>query len=756
METERIVHEIEPVFDERSRVLLLGTMPSPKSREAGFFYGHPHNRFWRVLAALFDEPAPRTVADKRDMLLRRRIALWDVLESCDIEGASDASIRNARPNDLARILDAAPIAAVFATGTKAGELYRKLCEPALGMPCITLPSTSPANAKMRLDDLVRAYGDALLPALARENDGHRRAGESENADGNTNENGGENRSENAGGSVSQSRIANADESVDAKRNVHASGDEDRGRRSGDPLSWQQGAERNANRRGSERAVGHRGAHNSGEPVLSVPDVVRLEQAIAARGTSLATLMERAGRWLAKAAEDALNARGGSAAVAANETDTEGADTTDGGKAVGNKHAAKPSSDKPFGNERTAAPARPEENAAEGYGRNHVVVLCGSGNNGGDGWVAARELAECGIAVTLVTPCAAEGIKAEPARSAALEAMRTLEHMPHARILVVEKSDAGAEDDEATSPTKTLTASCEGAEDGTAASTAGSVAIRHEICSGNETGRMNATVAEDITQNACTMHDARANAVENALASADVIIDALLGTGFAGTAVRAPFDAWIAAANAQRARGARIIAADVPSGMNAQTGRAAKPCIKADETVTMLTLKPGLVTPYAFAFCGEVRVAPLAYIEPILEEWEQEARESAQDAEGKALANQKASKDETHAIGRRNISEDEADRPATGPSGLWAAPNPEQGASRPSDSTAAASRCGGRKTSATPNPSGSGATPSIPARGKTPEYNSEFLRDEAEDDDGYDPYSDRRPEPEALFQRDPWS
>ena len=165
MDATTVTHEIQPVFDSRSHVLLLGTMPSPASREQGFYYGHPQNRFWRVLAAIFNEPAPRTIEEKRDMLLRHHIALWDVLVSCEIEGASDASIRDAQPNDLARIFDVADIRAAFATGTKAGELYHKLVEPTLGVPCTTLPSTSPANAKMKLDDLTDAYGKALLPLL---------------------------------------------------------------------------------------------------------------------------------------------------------------------------------------------------------------------------------------------------------------------------------------------------------------------------------------------------------------------------------------------------------------------------------------------------------------------------------------------------------------------------------------------------------------------------------------------------------------
>lgn len=164
--SRHIEHDIEPVFDERSRVLLLGTMPSPKSREQGFFYGHPQNRFWKVLAAVFDAPVPKSIPEKRSFLLEHRIALWDVLASCQIAGASDASIRDPKANDLRLILDRAPIERIFCTGAKAAQLYRKLCEPGLGIPCVQLPSTSPANAAMRLPDLIEAYRSALVPYLS--------------------------------------------------------------------------------------------------------------------------------------------------------------------------------------------------------------------------------------------------------------------------------------------------------------------------------------------------------------------------------------------------------------------------------------------------------------------------------------------------------------------------------------------------------------------------------------------------------------
>lgn len=155
---EHLVHSIPPTYDENSRVLVLGSFPSPKSREGQFNYGHPQNRFWRVLAQLAGEDVPATNEQKRDFCLRHGIALWDVVAECDIAGASDASIRNARPNKLSLITRAAPIEAVFCTGAKAAELYRRLgCEQECGLAATRLPSTSPANAACTMDKLVSAY-----------------------------------------------------------------------------------------------------------------------------------------------------------------------------------------------------------------------------------------------------------------------------------------------------------------------------------------------------------------------------------------------------------------------------------------------------------------------------------------------------------------------------------------------------------------------------------------------------------------------
>ena len=157
MEAGLVTHEFDAFFDKDSRVLILGTIPSPKSREQGFYYGHPQNRFWKVLADVLDEEFPQTVEERKGFLKRNHIALWDVLESCEIKGASDVSIRNARPNDMNRILQEADIRAIFATGAKAAQLYKKLCFPECGVEAVRLPSTSPANCGCSYEKLQEAY-----------------------------------------------------------------------------------------------------------------------------------------------------------------------------------------------------------------------------------------------------------------------------------------------------------------------------------------------------------------------------------------------------------------------------------------------------------------------------------------------------------------------------------------------------------------------------------------------------------------------
>lgn len=154
-----ITHPIQPVFDEKSQILILGSFPSVKSREQMFFYGHPQNRFWKVIAAVCNEAVPKTIEEKRGMLLKHKIAVWDVIASCEIEGSSDASITNVEPNDLSRILEAAEITRIYCNGGKAYDLYCKYIEKTIGRKAIKLPSTSPANAAWSLEKLVNAWED---------------------------------------------------------------------------------------------------------------------------------------------------------------------------------------------------------------------------------------------------------------------------------------------------------------------------------------------------------------------------------------------------------------------------------------------------------------------------------------------------------------------------------------------------------------------------------------------------------------------
>lgn len=147
------VHPIPPLYSENSRVLVLGSFPSVKSREQGFFYGHPQNRFWRVTAAVLGCSVPQTVEEKRKFILDNRLALWDVIAECEITGSSDSSIKNVVPNDIKRILAAADIKAVFVNGRTAEKYYIKYTEPVTGIKAVCLPSTSPANAAWSLERL---------------------------------------------------------------------------------------------------------------------------------------------------------------------------------------------------------------------------------------------------------------------------------------------------------------------------------------------------------------------------------------------------------------------------------------------------------------------------------------------------------------------------------------------------------------------------------------------------------------------------
>lgn len=267
------------------------------------------------------------------------------------------------------------------------------------------------------------------------------------------------------------------------------------------------------------------------PILDVADVVALERRIAAAaedgngGASLHELMTRAGNALADACIAAMQPERGE----------------DPGRGI--------------------HPPRPHR----------AIIFCGTGNNGGDGWVCAARLAREGWTVVLVTPSAASEIAAEPARTAALEAEAELVRY--------------------SSEPPTHAASGEMLTEGQRAA---------------------------MRTGALVITDKDLDAARAYLLQTDLVVDAMLGTGFNGESVRAPFGAWIEAANAARRMGAYLISADVPSGLSAQTGRPARPCIEADETVTMIVMKRGLISEGAEAFTGALSVAELIDIEPFLD------------------------------------------------------------------------------------------------------------------------------------------
>lgn len=152
-----LVHPVEALFNENSKILILGTFPSVKSREAKFFYGHPQNRFWRVMARLCDAELPQTVEDKKDLILDNHFALWDVIHSCDVEGSADSSIKNVVPNDISVILKNSKVSRIFVNGKKAESLYKKYLEKETGITAVCLPSTSPANASWSEDRLTEYW-----------------------------------------------------------------------------------------------------------------------------------------------------------------------------------------------------------------------------------------------------------------------------------------------------------------------------------------------------------------------------------------------------------------------------------------------------------------------------------------------------------------------------------------------------------------------------------------------------------------------
>ena len=156
-----IQHPFPPLFDENSKILILGSFPSVKSREQMFFYGHPQNRFWRVVAGVFSQPVPQCIEEKRAFLLKNGIALWDVIASCSITGSADASIKDVTPNDLTPILNGAPIRQIFVNGKTAEKYYNKYTKPIIQKDAVCLPSTSPANAAWSVEKLIAAWSVIL-------------------------------------------------------------------------------------------------------------------------------------------------------------------------------------------------------------------------------------------------------------------------------------------------------------------------------------------------------------------------------------------------------------------------------------------------------------------------------------------------------------------------------------------------------------------------------------------------------------------
>ena len=165
---EHVDHPIPPFYDKGSKILILGSFPSVKSREQVFFYGHPQNRFWKVIAAVFDDKKPETIPEKKSFLKRHHIALWDVIGSCDIEGSSDSSIENVIVNDISNILKTADIRGVFVNGKTAEKHYKRYIEPKTEIRAVCLPSTSPANAAWSVDKLVKSWREAIKTPLTKQ------------------------------------------------------------------------------------------------------------------------------------------------------------------------------------------------------------------------------------------------------------------------------------------------------------------------------------------------------------------------------------------------------------------------------------------------------------------------------------------------------------------------------------------------------------------------------------------------------------
>lgn len=163
MQSNKIIHPIEPLYDKNSAVLILGSFPSVKSRETGFFYGHRQNRFWNVMANLCSCAVPKTIEDKKKIILENHFALWDVIHSCEITGSADSTIKNVVPNDINFIINNSKIDRIFVNGKKAESLYKKYIEKETGITAVCLPSTSPANASWSESRLTEYWKEKIIP-----------------------------------------------------------------------------------------------------------------------------------------------------------------------------------------------------------------------------------------------------------------------------------------------------------------------------------------------------------------------------------------------------------------------------------------------------------------------------------------------------------------------------------------------------------------------------------------------------------------
>lgn len=149
-------HNIDPIYDEESKILILGSFPSVKSREAKFFYHHPQNRFWKLFSILYHQEV-QTIDEKKALLHQNHIALWDVIKQCTITGSSDTSIKNVEINDINYIIERSKIKKVYTNGKKSHQLYQKYCYSKTKIEAICLPSTSPANAAYSLEKLLEYW-----------------------------------------------------------------------------------------------------------------------------------------------------------------------------------------------------------------------------------------------------------------------------------------------------------------------------------------------------------------------------------------------------------------------------------------------------------------------------------------------------------------------------------------------------------------------------------------------------------------------